>query len=67
MTHIEVAVDTREEDIKRINEFSKVISEILMHNLIHLNISIEQKEYFEKVIEDGLLQYNYAPKKYQCE
>lgn len=67
MTHIEVAVDTREEDIKRINEFSKMISEILMHNLIHLNISIEQKEYFEKVIEDGLLQYNYAPKKYQCE
>lgn len=67
MTHIEVAVDTREEDIERINEFSKMISEILMHNLIHLNISIEQKEYFEKVIEDGLLQYDYPSKRYPCE
>ena len=67
MNFIEEPVDTREEDIKRINEFSKAISEILMHNLIHLNISVEQRKYFEKVIEEGLLQYDYAPKKYQCE
>lgn len=67
MTHIEIPVDTREEDVERINEFSKMISEILMHNLIPLNISIEQKEYFEKVIEDGLLQYDYPSKRCQCE
>lgn len=63
MTHIEVAVDIREEDVERINRFSAIVAE----TLIGLDISEKHREYFEKVIEDGLLQYNYAPKRYQCE
>ena len=63
MTHIEVAVDTREEDIERINRFSATIAEVL----IGLDISEKHRKYFEKVIEEGLLQYDYTPKRYQCE
>lgn len=63
MTHIEVAVDTREEDIERINRFSATIAEVL----IELDISENHREYLEKVIEDGLLQYDYPSKRYPCE
>lgn len=63
MTHIEVAVDTREEDIERINRFSATIAEVL----IELNISENHRKYLEKVVEDGLLQYDYPSKRYQCE
>lgn len=63
MNHIEVAVDTREEDIERINRFSATIAEIL----IELDISESHREYLEKVIEDGLLQYDYPLKRYACE
>ena len=63
MTHIEVAIDTREEDIERINRFSATIAEVL----IELNISENHREYLEKVIEDGLLQYDYPSKRYPCE
>lgn len=63
MTHIEVAVDTREEDIERINRFSATIAEVL----IELDISENHRKYLEKVIEDGLLQYDYPSKRYPCE
>lgn len=63
MTHIEVVVDTREEDIERINRFSATIAEVL----IELDISENHREYLEKVIEDGLLQYDYPSKRYPCE
>lgn len=63
MTHIEVAVDTREEDIERINRFSATIAEVL----IELNISENHRKYLEKVVEDGLLQYDYPSKQYPCE
>lgn len=63
MTHIEVAIDIREEDIERINRFSATIAEVL----IELNISENHREYLEKVIEDGLLQYDYPSKRYPCE
>lgn len=63
MTHIEVAVDAREEDIERINRFSATIAEIL----IELDISENHREYLEKVIEDGLLQYDYPSKQYTYE
>ena len=63
MTHIEVAVDTREEDIERINRFSATIAEVL----IELNISENHRKYLEKVVEDGLLQYDYPSKRYPCE
>lgn len=63
MTHIEVAIDTREEDVERINRFSATIAEVL----IELNISEKHREYLEKVVEDGLLQYDYPSKRYPCE
>lgn len=63
MTHIDVPVDTREEDVERINRFSATIAEVL----IGLDISEKHREYFEKVIEDGLLQYDYPSKRYPCE
>lgn len=63
MTHIEVAVDIREEDVERINRFSATVAEVL----IRLDISEKHREYFEKVIEDGLLQYDYPSKRYVCE
>ena len=63
MTHIEVPVDTREEDVERINRFSATIAEVL----IGLDISEKNREYLEKVIEDGLLQYDYPSKRYPCE
>lgn len=63
MTHIEVAIDIREEDIEQINRFSATIAEVL----IELNISENHREYLEKVIEDGLLQYDYPSKRYPCE
>ena len=63
MTHIEVAIDTREEDIERINRFSATIAEVL----IGLDVTEKHREYLEKVIEDGLLQYDYPSKRYPCE
>lgn len=63
MIDIKLPVDTREEDIERINRFSVAIAEVL----IELNISEKHREYFEKVIEDGLLQYDYPSKQYPCE
>lgn len=63
MKEIEVPVDTREEDIERINRFSATIAEVL----IGLDISEKHREYFGKVVEDGLLQYDYPSKRYPCE
>ena len=63
MPHIEVAIDTREEDIERINRFSATIAEVL----IGLDVTEKHREYLEKVIEDGLLQYDYPSKQYPCE
>lgn len=63
MKEIEVPVDTREEDIERINRFSVTVAEVL----VGLNISEKHREYLEKVIEDGLLQYDYPSKRYPCE
>lgn len=63
MKEIEVPIDTREEDVERINRFSATVAEVL----IRLDISEKHREYFEKVIEDGLFQYDYPSKRYPCE
>lgn len=63
MAHIEVPVDIREEDVERINRFSATVAEAL----VKLDISEKHREYLEKVIEDGLLQYDYPSKRYPCE